>query len=275
MEAAGGKDELRVGCIGAGRMAHGILEGIILTGKVEPKDIVVSAPSDRNLKKFRDRGCLTTHCNKFVPSECQVVLLATKPHLIPAVLKEIYHIVTPEHVIISMAAGVTLATLEKLLPHGTKVLRMMPNLPCVVQEGAIVFCRGHCAGQMDADLLRSLLSECGMCEETPEGYIDIHTGVSGSGVAYVYTFAEALADGAVKMGMPSTLSRHIAAQTLLGAAKMILQSGAHPAQLRSDVCTPGGTTIYGLHELEKGGMRAAVMNAVEAATGRARDLGKQ
>ncbi|XP_053571415.1 pyrroline-5-carboxylate reductase 3 [Bombina bombina] len=273
--AAAGEAEFTVGSIGAGRMAQGVLEGIMLAGKIPAKRIIVSAPTDRNLTKFRERGCHTTHSNVAVPSACKVVFLATKPHLIPKVLREINPSVTPDHVIISMAAGVTLQTLESHLPVGTKVLRMMPNLPCVVQEGAVVFTRGHSAGQEEADMLKSLLSECGLCEETPESYIDIHTGLSGSGVAYVYTFAEALADGAVKMGMPSVLARQIAAQTLLGAAKMILQTGNLPAQLRSDVCTPGGTTIYGLHELEKGGLRATVMNAVEASTQRARDLGKQ
>ncbi|XP_053323094.1 pyrroline-5-carboxylate reductase 3 [Spea bombifrons] len=265
----------RVGCIGAGNMAQGVLRGLLLSGKVQPKDVTVSAPSDRNLRTFQDLGCHTTHSNIDVLSGSSVVFLATKPHVLPGVVKEILPAVTSDHVIVSMAAGVTVQTLEDSLPPGTKVLRMLPNLPCMVQEGAVMFCRGHWAGQEEADLLKSLLSSCGLCEETPEAYLDIHTGLSGSGVAFVYMFAEALAEGAVKMGMPSTLSNQIAAQTLLGAAKMILKTGDHPAKLRSDVCTPGGTTIYGLHELEKGGLRATVMNAVEAATERARDLGKR
>ncbi|XP_026515782.1 pyrroline-5-carboxylate reductase 3 [Terrapene carolina triunguis] len=223
----------------------------------------------------QDLGCRTTHCNSEVLQRCTLVFLATKPHLLPGVLQEIAPAVTRDHIIVSVAAGVTLQTLQQLLPAGTKVLRVMPNLPCVVQEGAVVVARGSCAGEQEAALLRSLLSACGLCEETPESYIDIHTGLSGSGVAYVYLFAEALADGAVKMGMPSALANKIAAQTLLGAAKMILETGEHPAKLRSNVCTPGGTTIHALHELEKGALRATVMNAVEAATMRARELGKR
>ncbi|XP_040208143.1 pyrroline-5-carboxylate reductase 3 [Rana temporaria] len=268
-------EEIGVGCIGAGKMARGVLGGLLITGKVPAKNITVSAPTDTNLQYFRDRGCSTTHTNSDVVSKCRVIFLATKPHIIPTVLEEVSSAFTPDHVIISMAAGVSLQTLEKLSPSGTKFLRMSPNLPCLVQEGAVVFARGSCAGPGEADMLKNLLSDCGLCEETPETYIDIHTGLSGSGVAYVYLFAEALADGAVKMGMPSALSSRIAAQTLLGAAKMILQSGEHPAKLRSDVCTPGGTTIHGLHELEKGALRATVMNAVEAATNRARDLDKR
>ncbi|KAE8599870.1 hypothetical protein XENTR_v10017375 [Xenopus tropicalis] len=264
-----------VGCIGAGRMAQGVLEGILREGKIAAQNVTVSAPTDRNLEKFKLRGCRTSHNNRSVVSRCRVVFLATKPHIIPSVLEEISPEVTAEHVIVSMAAGVTLQTLETNLPPGTKVIRMMPNLPCVVQEGAVVFSRGRCAGEGEANLFQSLVRTCGLCVEVPESYIDIHTGVSGSGVAYVYTFAEALADGAVKMGMPGALARQIAAQTLLGAAKMLLQSEEHPATLRSDVCTPGGTTIHGLHELEKGGLRATVMNAVEAATTRAMDMGRK
>uniref|UniRef100_A0A8C5QY51 Pyrroline-5-carboxylate reductase n=1 Tax=Leptobrachium leishanense TaxID=445787 RepID=A0A8C5QY51_9ANUR len=266
--------QCRLGCIGAGKMARGILQGAILTGTVQAGDVTVSAPSDRNLKPFQEHGCHVTHVNGDVVLGCLVILLAVKPHIVPAVLQEISPLVTPEHVIISVAAGVTLRTLEEALPDGTKVLRMSPNLPCLVQEGAVVLCRGRCAGDREVAMLKSLFSGCGLSEEVPESYIDIHTGLSGSGVAYVYMFAEALADGAVKMGMSSELSHRIAAQTLLGAAKMLLETGEHPAKLRSDVCTPGGTTIHALHELEKGGLRATVMNAVEAATVKARNIGK-
>ncbi|NXE57142.1 P5CR3 reductase, partial [Casuarius casuarius] len=243
-------------------------------GKVPASNILASAPSDRNLGTFRESGCRTTHCNLEVLQDSSLVFLATKPHVLPGVLQEIGPAVGPHHVIVSLVAGVTLRTLQRLLPAGTKVLRLMPNLPCVVQAGAMVFSRGDGAGEEEAALLKSLLSSCGLCEEVPESYIDIHTGLSGSGVAYVYLFAEALAEGAVKMGMPGPLASRIAAQTLLGAAKIMLETGEHPAKLRGDVCTPGGTTIHALHQLEKGALRATVMSAVEAATNRARDLGQ-
>ncbi|KFW10607.1 Pyrroline-5-carboxylate reductase 3, partial [Fulmarus glacialis] len=245
-------------------------------GKVPASSILASAPSDKNLDAWRESGCRTTHCNLEVLQESTLVFLATKPHILPGVLQEIRPAVGPHHVIVSLgagvvslAAGVPLQTLQRLLPAGTKVLRLMPNLPCVVQAGAMVFARGSGAGDGEAALLKSLLSSCGLCEEVPESYINIHTGLSGSGVAYVYLFAEALAEGAVKMGMPGGLASRIAAQTLLGAAKMMLETGEHPAKLRGDVCTPGGTTIHALHQLEKGALRATVMNAVEAATNRA------
>ncbi|XP_030302155.1 pyrroline-5-carboxylate reductase 3 [Calypte anna] len=268
MEAA----ELRVGFVGAGRMAGGLSRGLLRAGKVSASSILASAPSDKNLDAWRDLGCRTTHCNLEVLQESTLVFLATKPHILPGVLQEIRPAVGPHHVVVSLAAGITLQTLQRLLPAGTKVLRLMPNLPCVVQAGAMVFARGSVVGDMEATLLKNLLSSCGLCEEVPESYINIHTGLSGSGVAYVYLFAEALAEGAVKMGMPGGLASRIAAQTLLGAAKMMLETGEHPAKLRGDVCTPGGTTIHALHELEKGALRATVMNAVEAATKRACDV---
>ncbi|KAM3841081.1 pyrroline-5-carboxylate reductase 3 [Vipera latastei] len=267
--------ELRVGFVGAGRMAGAVARAVLLAGEVQALNILASAPSNRNLDKFQSFSCQTTHCNLEVVEKCSIVFLATKPHILPSVLREISPAVTPRHVFVSMAAGVPLHTLEELLPGGTRVLRIMPNLPCEVQSGAVLLTRGSCVGEEEAALLKTLLAPCGLCEEAPESYIDIHTALSGSGVAYVYMFAEALAEGAVKMGMPGPLANKIAAQTLLGAAKMILATGQHPAVLRSAVCTPGGTTIHALHELEKGSLRATVMNAVEAATSRARELGNR
>ncbi|OXB78270.1 UNVERIFIED_CONTAM: hypothetical protein H355_004720 [Colinus virginianus] len=268
------EQELRVGFVGAGRMAGGLGRGLLRAGKVPASNIVVSAPSDRNLAVWREWGCHTTHCNLEVLQESTVVFLATKPHVLPTVLQELRPAVTPQHLLISLVAGITLQKLQRLLPAGTKVLRLMPNLPCVLQVGAAVFSRGTGVGDGDAALLQSLLSPCGLCEEVPEPYINIHTGLSGSGVAYVYLFAEAMAEGAVKMGMPVGLASRIAAQTLLGAAKMLLETGEHPAKLRGDVCTPGGTTIHGLYQLEKGALRATVMNAVQAATERACEMGE-
>ncbi|XP_055143512.1 pyrroline-5-carboxylate reductase 3 isoform X2 [Symphalangus syndactylus] len=273
--AAAGPAPRRVGFVGAGRMAGAIAQGLIRAGKVEAQHILASAPTDRNLCHFQALGCRTTHSNQEVLQSCLLVIFATKPHVLPAVLAEVAPVVTTEHILVSVAAGVSLNTLEELLPPNTRVLRVLPNLPCVVQEGAIVMARGRHVGSSETKLLQHLLEACGRCEEVPEAYVDIHTGLSGSGVAFVCAFSEALAEGAVKMGMPSSLAHRIAAQTLLGTAKMLLHEGQHPAQLRSDVCTPGGTTIYGLHALEQGGLRAATMSAVEAATCRAKELGRK
>ncbi|KAM4549338.1 pyrroline-5-carboxylate reductase 3 isoform 1-T1 [Odontesthes bonariensis] len=266
--------QLKIGFIGAGNMAFGIAKGI-LSGNVLSVNVKVSAPSSRNLGRFQELGVAVTHSNLEVVCGSDVVFVAVKPHLVPFIVREISPHVTDRHVIVSVAAGVTLATLEELLPENSVVIRLMPNLPCVVQEGALLFARGSHAKQEDGVLLRSLLLHCGLVEEGPEAWIDIHTGLSGSGVAFVYLFAEALAEGAVKMGMPSELAHSIASQTVLGAGRLLRDSGKHPAQLRSEVCTPGGTTIYGLHALEQGGVRAATMSAVETATERARELGRK
>uniref|UniRef100_A0A8D3D7Z0 Pyrroline-5-carboxylate reductase n=2 Tax=Scophthalmus maximus TaxID=52904 RepID=A0A8D3D7Z0_SCOMX len=266
--------QLKIGFIGAGNMAYGITKGI-LSGNVLPVNIKVSAPSLRNLGRFQELGVSITHSNVEVVCGSDVVFVAVKPHLVPLVLNEISQHVTDRHIIVSVAAGITLATLEELLPENSVTVRLMPNLPCMVQEGALLFARGSHAKEEDGALLRSLLHHCGLVEEGPEAWIDIHTGLSGSGVAFVYLFAEALAEGAVKMGMPSALAHSIASQTVLGAGRLLRDTGKHPAQLRSEVCTPGGTTIYGLHALEQGGVRASTMNAVESATERARELGRK
>uniref|UniRef100_A0A8C9WQF6 Pyrroline-5-carboxylate reductase n=1 Tax=Scleropages formosus TaxID=113540 RepID=A0A8C9WQF6_SCLFO len=266
------KPDLNIGFIGAGNMAFGITKGILCSGEGPCLEILWSTLFP---PWFQELGVAVTHSNTEVVTASRLVFLAVKPHLIPRVLAEIAPSVTREHVIISVAAGVTIATLEELLPPESVVLRLMPNLPCMVQEGALLFSLGSRAGPQEGAVLKALLAPCGLVEEGPEVWIDTHTGLSGSGVAFVYLFAEALAEGAVKMGMPTAVAQRIAAQTILGAGRLLRDSGRHPAQLRSDVCTPGGTTIYGLHALELGGLRAAAMGAVEAATERAREMGRK
>uniref|UniRef100_A0A8C7MP32 Pyrroline-5-carboxylate reductase 3 n=1 Tax=Oncorhynchus kisutch TaxID=8019 RepID=A0A8C7MP32_ONCKI len=235
---------LRIGFIGAGNMAYGIAKGVLQSGDVPSSNVKVSAPSARNFGRFQELGVAVTHSNAELVSSCDLVFVAVKPHLITTILSEITDHVTRKHIIVSVAAGVTLATLQGLLPFDTVVLRLMPNLPCLVQQGALLFSRGTWARQEDGDLLRSLLQHCGLVEEGPEAWIDIHTGLSGSGVAF-------------------------------GAGQLLRDSGKHPAQLRSEVCTPGGTTIFGLHAMEQGGVRAATMTAVETATERAREMGRK
>ncbi|XP_028823708.1 pyrroline-5-carboxylate reductase 3 [Denticeps clupeoides] len=267
--------QLKVGFVGAGNMAYAVAEGLLKSGDISADNVTVSAPSDRNLPRFQALGARVSHSNTEVACASRLLFIAVKPHLVPTVLGQISPHVTRQHVVVSVAAGVTLATLEELLPDGVGVVRLMPNLPCVLQEGALLLARGSGAGPGVESLLKRLLAPCGLVEAGPEGWIDAHTGMSGSGVAFVYLFAEALADGGVKMGIPAALAQRIAAQTLLGAGLMLRDCGKPASVLRAEVCTPGGTTIHGLHALEKGGVRAAVMSAVEAATERARELGRK
>ncbi|EHA97440.1 Pyrroline-5-carboxylate reductase 3 [Heterocephalus glaber] len=267
-------DPRLVGFMGAGRMAEAIAQGLIRAGKVEAQHVLASAPTDRNLCHFRALGFQTTHSNQEVLQRCSLVIFATKPQVLPAVLEEVAPMVTAEHILVSVAAGVSLSTLEELLPPKTRVLWVSPNLPCVVQGGAMVMARGLHAGSY-REQGKELAGGLWAYEEEPEAYLDIHTALSDSGVAFVCTFSEALAEGAIKMGMPSSLAHRIAAQTLLGTAKMLQWEGQHPAQLRTDVLTLARTTAYGLHALEQGGLRAAAMSAVEAATYWAKELSKK
>uniref|UniRef100_A0A8B9HNT8 Pyrroline-5-carboxylate reductase 3 n=1 Tax=Astyanax mexicanus TaxID=7994 RepID=A0A8B9HNT8_ASTMX len=236
--------QLKIGFIGAGNMAFAISQGILKSGDIPPSSVIVSAPSKNNFARFQAMGVAVTHSNEEVVDFSCLVFLAVKPHLIPTVINGISEHITPQHIIVSMAAGITLATLEELLPGGSRVMRLMPNLPCMLQEGALLLACGTGASQEVGALLKTLLCSCGLVEVGPETWIDAHTGLSGSGVAF-------------------------------GAGRLLRDGGKHPAQLRAEVCTPGGTTIHGLHALEKGGLRAATMGAVEAATLRASQLGRK
>lgn len=256
-------------------MAYGILKGILKSGEIRVENVTVSAPSANNFPRFKEMEVNVTHTNGDAVRGSDLIFLAVKPHLIRTVVTEILPHITEQQTVVSVAAGVTLASLEQLLPAGVGTVRVMPNLPCVLQEGALLLARGSNTSPETVSRLIRLLSACGSVEEGPESWIDIHTGLSGSGVAFVYLFAEAMAEGAVKMGMPSALAQRIAAQTILGAGCMLRDSAKPAAVLKSEVCTPGGTTIYGLHALEKGGVRSATMSAVEAATERARELGRK
>ncbi|XP_068202437.1 pyrroline-5-carboxylate reductase 3-like isoform X2 [Palaemon carinicauda] len=238
-------------------------------GVTKPQGIVVSSPKvDQHLlDQMSAIGCGTTHNNREAASSSDVVVMAVKPSVIPRVLHDLQSCVTPTRPLLtSVALGVTLATMEANLPPDSRVIRIMPNTPALVQLGASVFCRGSHATDEDAQTTRRLLSAVGEVDEVPEGFLDAVTGLSGAGPAYVYLSIEALADGGVRMGLPRPLALKLAAQTVMGAAKMVLETGKHPGQLKDEVCSPGGCTIQGVAALEKAGLRAAFISAVHDAT---------
>jgi len=202
-----------------------------------------------------------------------VVLLAVKPYLIAERLRTLGSALPVGSLIVSVAAGISLKTLEQAIGFETPVIRVMPNTPALVGEGASAFCRGTHAREEHAALVDSLFSAVGRCVEVTEAQIDAVVGVSGSGPAYFYLLIEALTDGGVRAGLPRDVARTLAAQTALGAAKMVLETGQHPAALKDAVTTPGGTTIAALGVLEAGGVRAALMDAVRAAAERSKELG--
>ncbi len=266
--------KLNIGFLGAGKMATALAKGFVSAEVAFPKEIIASDPHDTARKNFAaELGSKTTVSNLEVAEFANVLILATKPDQVSAALSEIRGAFSEKHLLISIAAGVTIAKLEGTLPNGARVIRVMPNTPALVGAGAAAFALGKNATTADGEIAKKLLSAVGVAFQVKENLLDAVTGLSGSGPAYVYQFIEALSDGGVAAGLPRDVATKLAAQTVLGAAKMVLETGQHPGALKDQVTSPGGTTIEGLHELEKGKLRATVMNAVRAATEKSKKLG--
>jgi pyrroline-5-carboxylate reductase len=267
---------LAVGFLGAGQMATALAAGWARAGLLDPSRSLAADPyPDARAKFTAATGVTAGEANREVVGACNVVVLAVKPQVLPAVLAEVKPAIRPSHLVVSIAAGVTLKALADALGAGTRLIRVMPNTPCLVGASASGFAGGPAATADDAILVERLFGAVGVAHRVPEHLLDAVTGLSGSGPAYAYLFIEALADGGVKCGLPRAVAQALAAQTVLGAAQMVLQTGQHPGALKDAVASPGGTTIAGLHALEKAAFRAAAMDAVEAATKRAQELGKK
>ena len=267
--------QLKIGFLGAGKMATALAKGFVRAEMVFPREIIAADPFDTARKHFtNETGAKTSVANLEVAQAATVLILATKPDQVAAALAEISGVFTKKHLLISIAAGVTLAKLENNLPAGARVIRVMPNTPALVGAGASAFALGKNATAADGELAKKLLSAVGIALPVKENLLDAVTGLSGSGPAYVYQFIEALSDGGVAAGLPRDIATKLAAQTVLGGAKMVLETGQHPGALKDQVTSPGGTTIEGLHELEKGKLRATVISAVRAATEKSKKLGQ-
>jgi pyrroline-5-carboxylate reductase len=267
--------KLTIGFLGAGKMATALAKGFIRASLVTPKQILASDPVEAARATFaKEVGSKTTASNDEVVKFAEVLLLAVKPDQVGGVLSDLCEDFTSKHLLISIAAGVPLAKLEHLLPTDSRVIRVMPNAPALVGASATAFALGKSALARDAELAKQLFSSVGQAFQLKESLLDAVTGLSGSGPAYVYLIIEALSDGGVACGLPRDIASRLAAQTVLGGAKMVLETGQHPGALKDMVASPGGTTIEGLHELEKGKLRATLMNAVRAATEKSRKLGQ-
>lgn len=265
----------RVGFIGAGKMATALAKGLCAAGFTSADKIIASDVVAGARKHFAEAcGGAITESNSEVVSKSEIVILAVKPQQMKDVLAELAPQLKPTHLVISIAAGVPLETMAAALGKERRIIRVMPNTPCLVGLSASAFCLGGAATAEDGKLVERLLSSVGIAFQLPEHLLDTVTGLSGSGPAFVYVMIEALADGGVKMGLPRDTALKLAAQTVLGSAKMVLETGEHPGALKDAVASPGGTTIAGLHALETGGLRGTLINAVEAATLRSRELGR-
>lgn len=266
-----------VGFFGAGQMAQALAAGWVRTGLVPPERICAYDPNASAIAGFKERvGAIADlESVEAVTKKADILLLAVKPQYSQEVLKAAATAVDSSKLLVSIAAGVTLETLQSALPAGTPVIRVMPNTPSLIGKGASCYSLGTHASLEHGELVKSLLSAVGSASETTEPMLDAVTGLSGSGPAFIYTVIEALADGGVKAGLPRALAAELAARTVAGAAEMVIATGQHPAALRDAVASPGGTTIAGLAELEKHGLRSALIEAVTAATKRAEELGKQ
>ncbi len=265
-----------IGFIGAGKMATALAMGFLKSGLTETAKLIASDVHEGARAAFETlTQARTTSSNLDVAQASRVVILAVKPQQMEGMLRELGTVLTPQHLIVSIAAGVTISKMLKWLGHDeARIVRVMPNTPALVQAGASAFSIGGQSTREDAALVQQLFASVGVAVETSETLLDAVTGLSGSGPAYAFQVIEALSDAGVRVGLPRTTATQLAAQTLFGAAKMVLETGDHPGVLKDAVTSPGGTTIAGLHELEKGGLRATLMNAVVAATARSVELGR-
>ncbi len=265
----------RIGFVGAGRMATALAKGIVSSGFAIREQIAGCDVDSTALATFvAEAGGEAAESNRDLAKDSQVLILAVKPQQADAVGAELANTTTADLLVISIMAGVTLAKLKTLMPKVTRFVRVMPNTPALVGHGASGYAMGEGTSQADAEFVDGLLSTVGVAIRLPEHLLDAVTGLSGSGPAYVFQMIEALSDGGVQVGLPRDVATRLSAQTVLGAAKMVLETGQHPAALKDAVTSPGGTTIAGLAAMESGGVRAALINAVKAATERSKELGK-
>lgn len=268
---------MKIGFIGLGNMAAAMIGGMLAKGLVGPEDVIGSAKTKETIERVGKQYKITTVLDNLrVAKEADILFLAVKPIFFPEVIEEIREAVRSDTVIVSIAAGRDLAYLKETFDRPElKFVRCMPNTPALVLEGCTGVCSGEKVTQKELDTVMELLNSFGKASTVPERLMDVVVGVSGSSPAYVFMFIEAMADAAVAGGMPRQQAYEFAAQAVLGSAKLVLETGIHPGQLKDMVCSPGGTTIEAVKVLEEKGFRAAVMDAVEACMEKSKDMAKR
>ncbi len=262
--------------LGAGNMAEALLKGLLRAGTTRAEDIIATARRPERLELIsKSYGVRVTSDNLQAAREAEVLVLAVKPQAMDKLLVQIASAVDASKIVISVAAGVPIAALERRLGAGARIVRCMPNTPSLVGAGASALSGGEHATEADLEVAASIFRSVGTTTIVDENLLDAVTGLSGSGPAYIFLIIEALSDACVKVGLPRYTALALAAQTVLGSAKLLIETGGHPGHLKDQVTSPGGTAIAGLHTLEAGGLRTTLIDAVEAATKRARELGEQ
>lgn len=269
----------KIGFIGCGNMASAIIQGIIDKTDVNREQIVISDVSkDAEIKAVERIGVKASNSldpkerNVYVATNSDVIFVAVKPQFYQCVLEEIKDVLSSDQIIVTIAPGKTISWLESILGDAVKLVRTMPNTPALVGEGVTGVCKNANVSDEDFTYIMTLLSSFGMAEEIPENLMDVCVSVSGSSPAYVFMFIEAMADAAVADGMPRDKAYKFAAQAVLGSAKMVLETGKHPGELKDMVCSPGGTTIEAVRVLEDKGFRSSVIEAMKACTAKAKGL---
>ena len=264
-----------IGFIGAGNMAEALIRGLVKGNHIPAGSVLASGPRRERLEELRHKYAIETLTdNQAVARRCNIVVLSVKPQIMDKVLREIGDQLKPGTLVISIAAGVDTATIEEAVADGVRVVRAMPNTPALVGAGATAVSGGKYASEVDMATARAMFDAVGITVELEEIHLDAVTGLSGSGPAYVFLILEALSDAGVKVGLARRNAQKLAAQTVMGSAKMLLETDEHPGKLKDMVTSPGGTAIAGLHTLEEGGLRTTLINAVETATKRSRELGR-
>ena len=264
-----------IGFIGSGNMANAMVGGIINANLVPSINVVCSDHSMAKLENMHKRYGITIATNNSeVASKSDILILSVKPQFYPEVINEIKDQVNENTIVVSIAAGQKIESIKNLFGKEIKIVRAMPNTPALVAEGMAALSPCPMVLPEELDLICNIFNSFGKCEVVSEKLMDVVTGLSGSSPAFIFMIIEAMADGAVLEGMPRDKAYKFAAQTVLGSAKMVLETGKHPAELKDMVCSPGGTTIEGVSVLEENGLRASMINAVRTATKKSKDLSK-
>jgi pyrroline-5-carboxylate reductase len=263
-----------IGFIGTGNMAEAMIRGLLRGEDFPPDRISASAPRAERVNELKDKYGINATSDNKVPAGAEIVVLSVKPQIMARVLDEVAETISPDALVISIAAGIPVATIQTRLASGTRVIRAMPNTPALVDAAATAIAGGEHAREADLADAKRIFDSIGLTVVLEESQMDAVTGLSGSGPAYVFLILEALSDAGVKVGLSRRTAQLLAAQTVLGSAKLLLETNEHPGALKDMVTSPGGTAITGLHTLENGGVRTTLMNAVEAATRRSKELGQ-